>query len=256
MLLNPEIGPTDTLRGETIRGTARIHRGAVLEACTVDAEGALYGVECVDAGDRWPEGISKVAQAFNKRHSRLEVCSIRGAKNAGVLARWCEVAGGEIWDCGNDAIKVAAPSWIHGLRETLSIFRLGLISLDPGAHSDGIQPWAPTLVEGRVTIDIRPDAGPAYQESGAGIYVEPDFGQCGPIIVRNGVVLLSRNGYCMQVVPKSGTGPSAGLEPFPVTIRGIYLHREDGKHPVNLPVASTVFEGNYTTSGVPVARVP
>lgn len=243
MLVSPEVGPNDILRHEAIRGTVRLHRGGVLDDCDIDAEGGLYGVVCVDDKSAWPESMAKIAPLFRASRSVVRGCDVRGATNAGILARWCEVAGGQIHDIGNDAIKVAAPSWIHGLQGVLLIYDLGLVSLAPSAHSDGIQPWAPCIIESQVHINMRPRSS-AYQERGAAIYIEPDFGQNGPIVVRNGVTMLTRNGYCMQVVPKSGSGPSAGLMPHPVSVRGCYLHREDGKHPVNIEAPTTVFEGN------------
>lgn len=240
------IDPGTTIENETIRGPVKLYPGATMRHCTIDAHGALYGIECVDSH---PWDSKSLAPLFLARRSIIEGCEVFGAQNACILARWTEIRGGWLHDSGNDAIKTAAPTWIHGHLYGLVIDRLGVIALDPDGHVDGIQTWAPTLVEGRVKIDTR-KTGPGYQERGAGIFIKPDFGQCGPVIVRNGVTMISGEGYCMQVVP-DGTG----LEPRPVKVSRCYFHREDGKHPVNV-LPSVEWERNRFLDGRPLEKVP
>lgn len=252
------IDPGDIVHGLVHRGTVHLGARAQLIEPYIDADGGLYCIKVLQEPifEFWRgKSAASIAKKFLHLANRIVNPVCRGATNKAILSCWTEIAGGSFFDLGNDAIASAGPTWAHGLMAPMLINRLGLRSLAPDGHPDGIQPWAPTLIEGAVRIDTR-SFGEGYEEKGAGIYIEPDFGQNGPIIVRNGVSIQTRHGYCIQVVPKSGTGPQAGLEPFPVSIRGCYLGREDGKHPVNIAVASTIFEDNRTLEGLRIGRVP
>lgn len=254
-----EVMDGDTVTRPIVRGEILLGEGATVIEPDVDADGGLYCIRSmtpIDAHLWRGRGMAEIARLFMQRRNVIVRPKLRGATNKAILGSWTEVGGGQMYDLGNDAIAAAGPMWAHGLRAPMVIDRLGLTSLDPVGHSDGMQPWAPMLIEGAILINVVP-FGPGYEERGAGIYVEPDFGQCGPVIIRNGVSIRTRHGYAIQVVPKSGTGPTAGLEPAPVIIRGIYVHREDGKHPVNIVPTSTVFEGvRDLVTGRAIGRVP